>query len=296
MAGPSTVHGDNMWELSLYELHRKPHEMVTDSTVVAVSPRALRSELMCPICLDLMRNPLTTKECLHRFCQECIITALRSGNKECPTCRKKLISKRSLRSDPNFDALINKIYPDRDGLNAQAEKYTPRRNQLLTRRKRKAPDSRDSTETPPPEEKRFKESSSPEVELAPSPPALEATEEPEVELQVRPHPQDTSVTDCATRNLSTVPAATVAHIIKYITEYPADRKGAKRTHHTGDTSRGSDSAEEKFTLYIQFGEGSQFTVLPSGTTLRQICENYWTPGDKLKLYFAVADRLGEISQ
>ena len=27
------------------------------------------------------------------------------------------------------------IYPDRDGLNAQAEKYTPRRNQLLTRRK-----------------------------------------------------------------------------------------------------------------------------------------------------------------
>lgn len=49
-------------ELSLYELHRKPHEMVTDSTVVAVSPRALRSELMCPICLDLMKNPLTTKE------------------------------------------------------------------------------------------------------------------------------------------------------------------------------------------------------------------------------------------
>lgn len=30
-------------------------------------------------------------------------------NKECPTCRKKLISKRSLRSDPNFDALINKV-------------------------------------------------------------------------------------------------------------------------------------------------------------------------------------------
>ena len=49
-------------ELSPYELHRKPHEMVTDSTVVAVSPRALRSELMCPICLDLMKNPLTTKE------------------------------------------------------------------------------------------------------------------------------------------------------------------------------------------------------------------------------------------
>lgn len=49
-------------ELSPYELHRKPQEMVADSTLVAVSPRALRSELMCPICLDLMKNPLTTKE------------------------------------------------------------------------------------------------------------------------------------------------------------------------------------------------------------------------------------------
>ena len=95
--------------MSLYELHRKPHEVVTDQTVIGVSPRALHSELMCPICLDLMKNTHTTKEvsdystqqmriyyiiivthdivfinalsvqCLHRFCQECIITALRSG-------------------------------------------------------------------------------------------------------------------------------------------------------------------------------------------------------------------------
>lgn len=31
------------------------------------------------------------------------------SNKECPTCRKKLVSKRSLRPDPNFDALISKF-------------------------------------------------------------------------------------------------------------------------------------------------------------------------------------------
>lgn len=49
-------------ELSLYELHRKPHEVITDQTVIGVSPRALHSELMCPICLDLMKNTLTTKE------------------------------------------------------------------------------------------------------------------------------------------------------------------------------------------------------------------------------------------
>jgi hypothetical protein len=33
---------------------------------------------------------------------------------ECPTCRKKLVSKRSLRPDPNFDQLVAKIFPDRN--------------------------------------------------------------------------------------------------------------------------------------------------------------------------------------
>ncbi|KFM78427.1 E3 ubiquitin-protein ligase RING2-A, partial [Stegodyphus mimosarum] len=110
------------WELSLYELHRTPQEVITDNTEIAVSPRSLHSELMCPICLDMLKNTMTTKECLHRFCQECIITALRSGNKECPTCRKKLISKRSLRPDPNFDMLISKIYPSRDEYEALQER------------------------------------------------------------------------------------------------------------------------------------------------------------------------------
>ena len=66
-------------ELSLYELHRSPQEAITDDTEIAVSPRSLHSELMCPICLDMLKNTYTTKECLHRFCQDCIITALRSG-------------------------------------------------------------------------------------------------------------------------------------------------------------------------------------------------------------------------
>ena len=110
------------WELSLYELHRTPQETITDNTEIAVSPKSLHNELMCPICLDMLKNTMTTKECLHRFCQECIITALRSGNKECPTCRKKLVSKRSLRPDPNFDALISKIYPSRDEYEAHQER------------------------------------------------------------------------------------------------------------------------------------------------------------------------------
>jgi len=109
------------WDLTPYEIQRSPQEVITDKTEIAISPRSLHNELMCPICLDMLRNTMTTKECLHRFCNDCITTALRSGNKECPTCRKKLVSRRSLRHDPNFDALIEKIYPDRNEYDAFQE-------------------------------------------------------------------------------------------------------------------------------------------------------------------------------
>ncbi|XP_028819798.1 E3 ubiquitin-protein ligase RING2-A-like isoform X2 [Denticeps clupeoides] len=131
MANPVNIQAPSKtWELSLYELHRTPQEAIMDSTEIAVSPRSLHSELMCPICLDMLKKTMTTKECLHRFCNDCIVTALRSGNKECPTCRKKLVSKRSLRQDPNFDALISKIYPSRDEYEAHQDRALERFNRL----------------------------------------------------------------------------------------------------------------------------------------------------------------------
>lgn len=83
MASTEQVGQNKTWELSLYEMHRTPQEAITDNTEIAVSPRSLHSELMCPICLDMLKKTMTTKECLHRFCSDCIITALRSGNKVC---------------------------------------------------------------------------------------------------------------------------------------------------------------------------------------------------------------------
>ncbi|XP_029299392.1 E3 ubiquitin-protein ligase RING2-A-like isoform X2 [Cottoperca gobio] len=131
MAAPINIQTPSKtWELSLYELHRSPQEAIMDGTEVAVSPRSLHSELMCPICLDMLKNTMTTKECLHRFCSDCIVTALRSGNKECPTCRKKLVSRRSLRRDSNFDALISKIYPSRDEYEAHQRRVLERLNRL----------------------------------------------------------------------------------------------------------------------------------------------------------------------
>ncbi|KAH7949656.1 hypothetical protein HPB49_013287 [Dermacentor silvarum] len=67
MSSSDTQATNRTWELSLYELNRTPQEVITDSTEIAVSPRSLHSELMCPICLDMLKNTMTTKECLHRF-------------------------------------------------------------------------------------------------------------------------------------------------------------------------------------------------------------------------------------
>ncbi|KAK5883129.1 hypothetical protein CesoFtcFv8_019492 [Champsocephalus esox] len=131
MAAPVNIQTPSKsWELSLYELHRSPQEAVVDGTEVTVSPRSLHRDIRCPICLDMLKNTMTAKECLHRFCSDCIVTALRSGNKECPTCRQKLVSRRSLRRDSNFDALISKIYPSRDEYEAHQRSVLERLNRL----------------------------------------------------------------------------------------------------------------------------------------------------------------------
>jgi hypothetical protein len=58
---------ERSWDLSLYELHRTPQEAITDDTEIAVSAHSLKSELTCPICLDMLTQTMTTKECLHRY-------------------------------------------------------------------------------------------------------------------------------------------------------------------------------------------------------------------------------------
>jgi len=46
-------------------------------------------ELKCPICFELLADPVITRECGHTFCRDCLakcIAAARSSSK-CPTCR-----------------------------------------------------------------------------------------------------------------------------------------------------------------------------------------------------------------
>nr|GEY86652.1 hypothetical protein [Tanacetum cinerariifolium] len=73
-------------------------------------------------------------ECLHRFCRECIDKSMRLGNNECPACRTHCASRRSLRDDPNFDALIALLFPDIDKYEAEEmafhEEEKARNNQI----------------------------------------------------------------------------------------------------------------------------------------------------------------------
>lgn len=97
-----------MSELTEYELDRQP-QSVTEFEL-PLNSRLLHRELMCPICLDILNQTTTTRECLHRFCLNCINKAMRSNKKECPTCRKKLTGRRCLRPDPKFDQFIKLVY------------------------------------------------------------------------------------------------------------------------------------------------------------------------------------------
>mmetsp|Transcript_8568 Transcript_8568/g.22093 ORF Transcript_8568/g.22093 Transcript_8568/m.22093 type:complete len:312 (-) Transcript_8568:761-1696(-) len=106
------------FELTEYEEQRAPHTMVTDATVVSLQMKALDEELICPVCLSLCRGTMTTMDCLHRFCGDCIMKSIRFDNRDvkmCPTCRQAVPSAhRSLRPDPTFDAIIGHVYPDPD--------------------------------------------------------------------------------------------------------------------------------------------------------------------------------------
>jgi hypothetical protein len=99
------------------EVRQKPHEMIMSSkhmTRVEINgPETIERYLSCPICLGLMRAATAT-ECLHRFCSECIESAIRLGRKECPTCRAPIATRRALRRDDNFDNLVRSLYPDVD--------------------------------------------------------------------------------------------------------------------------------------------------------------------------------------
>uniref|UniRef100_A0A0G4GJV3 RING-type E3 ubiquitin transferase n=1 Tax=Chromera velia CCMP2878 TaxID=1169474 RepID=A0A0G4GJV3_9ALVE len=81
----------------------------------------LDKELVCPICLGYLKQTVTIKACLHRFCAECIEKCLRSGGRECPQCRFRIGSRRECRPDPIYDGMVRRLFPDVEEFERQQE-------------------------------------------------------------------------------------------------------------------------------------------------------------------------------
>jgi len=233
------------WDLTPYEQQRKPHELLHDEELL-ISPKSLQSELTCPICLDLLRNTRTTKECLHRFCCDCIETALRSGNKECPTCRKKLISKRCLRRDQNIDALIAKLFPIR---NDNDDLLINNRNKHSKKPIRASLSSDDEQQqTKEKTKKRISESSS----SAGSTPTIN-----DIELQLKPL---NNLNIYTARKILTPLNATINHLSKFInTRIKIEQQN-------------STFIEQEFQWFINTNDD---TPIENTLTLDKLLEKYW---------------------
>ncbi|NWU24504.1 BRCA1 protein, partial [Dyaphorophyia castanea] len=68
---------------------------------------AMQKNLECPICLDVVQEPVSTK-CDHVFCRFCmfkLISKKKKGVAECPLCKTE-VTKRSLKENSRFKQLI----------------------------------------------------------------------------------------------------------------------------------------------------------------------------------------------
>ena len=50
-------------------------------------PAYLSLDLQCPVCLDLLYKPHSTKPCRHIFCETCLRRLSQAQSVKCPICR-----------------------------------------------------------------------------------------------------------------------------------------------------------------------------------------------------------------
>ena len=133
------------------------HNMISQDFV-----RGVQKSLTCPICQEMVTNPVQYKQCIHRFCSNCIETYNRQGKKECPLCRVVIQNRRQLRADKNIASLLQHLSEEFRKIQRQEElenneikrKLLLEQKKLKERRERqKAKNPSSSTEKQPEETK-----------------------------------------------------------------------------------------------------------------------------------------------
>lgn len=64
------------------------------------------AEFKCCVCQQIPNVTSINPDCMHRMCKACFEDALRRHNTECPLCRIKIPTRRTLRQDPSYDLLL----------------------------------------------------------------------------------------------------------------------------------------------------------------------------------------------
>lgn len=204
-----------------HELEHRP-VVKDEQALVTRTSRTLNMELTCPVCLRILHKTEIVMECLHRFCSECIQKCLRVGKNECPSCRIHVPSRRSLRPDPNFDALISKIYPDLGAFERYEERMIAAFNKQRAETRQDAVGDRRAVAAgagtkrraaparpPAPQPKRA-------AREAPPPPRAPKAQPNVVNFVLRVHPHETGVPGLAREYLSTSDQLKVQHLKKFL--------------------------------------------------------------------------------
>ena len=72
----------------------------------------LKEGLLCSVCAEIYKDPFNVKNCLHKFCANCIEDYNRIYKKECPACRAQIGSRRHLRRDYRLRDIIESLVKD----------------------------------------------------------------------------------------------------------------------------------------------------------------------------------------
>uniref|UniRef100_A0A7E4VEM8 RING-type E3 ubiquitin transferase n=1 Tax=Panagrellus redivivus TaxID=6233 RepID=A0A7E4VEM8_PANRE len=84
---------------------------LTDNLDGGIMLERFRAELSCKLCHNVMKDPVLSRSCKHRFCSLCVIENGKVIVNTCPVCQANFTGEKAFSVDDNFSQLIQKLLP-----------------------------------------------------------------------------------------------------------------------------------------------------------------------------------------